>query len=778
MNWTGGVLDRSRNANFSLTAKQRAYFAKGKGKLNNASPQDIELFGKTLIHPGINTGKRRLSNDDHVSPHRRAKGIVRQTERLDPTTIKRSHRAASRLRLPGTNNDIPIIISSQQSSDFSSKQTRHSQPVNQFSSSSQTPGGNRQTSVPRAPHSDKARLLSIRDWVGVSHTKPAKVNFTNSLDRDQIGKRRRLSGIDHQIHKRKRQRHEPPSHGAWKNGSGLDDILSQADISVRFGSAVDQQSVRDEPKPKSMSKVGRTSAVSDEMLLDEKYSDDLAATYGDSGERPYKEWTSRLHQPHHPGRSPFSFAHNTPHASTSHIRHANEHDYGTLEDLRAGATAPRSRTSEQECSAVTNMSAEDSFSEPIPTHTTAFEAETQNCHVQPSDGALRSRSVYAKVDGAAIGSKCQQNHVDAQVHSTDENGSSLHALTYEDAAAHDARRASDGEQGMRSQYIGNNPLERLARSTASKDRIKVPTKVATHIFDHYSTDTSPEGQAKNVPKVTAEDEALWRNLIFGDKSLSLDWPTATKASTAAPMPQNISCMHETQQTQLSAEAVDAVSKFSGNPPFTEDAKTAPTTLRINGTSQIAAASCASQANSDEMLDGAVPSGSSAIHNVPIPSIDNQNNTKLRLNPPSSNAAHPSSSAPTTVDPHNGNSNITSSSSLIVEASTPKMPQQVQLSSDELSWSPARLPQYAAATPAVVFKKPARYIGEQSFDGLGEPIRLGRRKGREARRSNGRHVKERGEQRKASVGVWETKDLVGIEQDDIFEDEIEDELLGS
>ena len=777
MNWTGGVLDRSRNANSSLTAKQRAYFAKAKGKMNNASPQAIELFGKTLICPGTNTGKRGLSDNDHVSLRRRAKVIVRQTERLDPTTIKRSPRAALRLRLPGNNNELPIIISSQQSSDFSSKQTHHSPPVNHFLSSSQAPEGNRQTLVPRAPDSDKARLLSMRDWVGVSHTKPAKVNFTNSLDRDQIGKRRRLSDIDPQIPKRKRQRHEPRSHGAWQYGSGLDDILSQADISVRFGSAVDQQSVKDEPKPKSMSKVSHASAVSDEMLLDEKCSDDLAATYCDLGERPYIEWTSQ-HQPHHPGRSPFSFAHNTPHASTSHTRHANEHDYGTLEDLRAGATAPLSRTSKQECSTATNLSVEDSFSEPIPTHTTAYEAETQNCHVQPCEGVLRSRSVYAKVDGAVMGSKCQQNHVDAQVHSINENGSSLHALTYEDAAALDARRVSDGEQGMRSQRIGNDSLEWLARSTASKDRMKVPTKVAIHIFDHHSTDTSPEGQAKNVLKVTAEDEALWRNLIFGDRSLSLDWPNATRTSTAAPMPQNISCMHETQQTQLSTEAVAAVSQFSGDPPFTEDAKTSPATLRIHGPSQIAAASSASQANSDEMLDGAVPSGSSTIHNVRTPSIDKKNNTELRLDPPSSIAAHPSSSGPTIVDPHNGDSTITSSSSLIVEAPTPKMPLQVQLSSDELSWSPARLPQYAAAAPAVVFKKPARYIGEQSFDALGEPIRLGRKKGRKARRSNGRQSKERGVQRKAPMGVRETKDLVGDEKDDIFEDEIEDELLGS
>lgn len=274
MNWTGGTLGRSRNARTSLSIIQKKHFAKARGKLQigRPSPPSVQFFELARL-PHDSKGRDRLKSASGcsqtklgqcVDPGPSSTGLEsfdwsKQPQKLKKMLIE-EHSDDESARDPSIN------INSSGSSVFTLQvQAAMHQPV-----------PNHPTSPATQLEAKRCQLLSMSDWVGISHLKPAKVDFANFEDRDQIGKRRHLSQMDdksrpHQAHSKRLKRttyFEPPPF----DGQESDISLSQADISVRIGSAVDRSLTHESEGGPQLSH-DHASVMSDEMLLDEKLSD-------------------------------------------------------------------------------------------------------------------------------------------------------------------------------------------------------------------------------------------------------------------------------------------------------------------------------------------------------------------------------------------------------------------------------------------------------------------------------------------------------------------------
>lgn len=834
MNWTGGVLDRSRNANSSLLAKQKAHFAKARSKLNagHASPQNIEIFGNIPIRPGISPGKHGKQPSVHIAPSSKEEGsshrhshVLELPQHHSSEEVQRfkhqmpTPRTERRRDLPNLNRTSPIVISSRQSPASSFRQDGYISPVGQIQSSSTKPSEDRQASTPTAIEVDRARLLSTGDWVGVSHTKPAKIDFTDTHDKYQIGKRRRLSDIYHRSHTPKRQRYGSPLQRP-RYPYAHNDILSQAEISVRIGSAVDRTTARNESQKSAVSKLEHASAVSDEMLLDERYSDRSAASQNPFKERLDIHDYHRLQQPSNHGLTPIvsksepqdlsvsiiqdraikynretyeaqrgtggfglgmlpsqplddvvhmiqrpgednaqinSVVQETPLVQDSSSRSEKGNARKTSLDADCFISGPNkalSRGTEQEPLAVVNVAEENLCTKPRTLHTSSRGLGTRSCFDKLNNSDRMCAHFPDQLQDAVPLPNCWGDHVQSTMPSFDENIAKPPGLACGDVAALDSGLSSEDERDIWKHFINDDPPEQPTGPEIQEPASSILAKVNQPLPVDCATRETSKEQAKTVPEVTDEDEALWRNFVFGGKRFNQDWVFTTVTEGPAANPQDAFSTNPAVQTQPSMEAEVATSPVKQNAHLVEEAARSSPAASMNKVSQIATISNTSQANSDEMLDGEVQNSSSACHSLShLHTTQVTEATEANTNPPLSNAAQASTSPPTAVDSRRGE--ITSSS-LLVQAPTPAIP--VQLSSDELSWSPSRLSQ-PAAKPLVVFKKPARYGGERSSDAV-EPTRLGgKTRPRRSNKRKGAGRKRRGKE---------------PEQLDYWEDEIEDE----
>ena len=276
MNWTGGALERSRNFNGTL-ALQKKHFAKARAKAeaNRAIALDFPEWrqGKSNIHLQAeeNLDHSQRSSQRTLDEFRETKPVVERLRNIRPRhqSKKRQSTSADDDDDEGMNVRIkreasPISISSRCSSSTTSSVENEHAPNRSYGQANVY-----HTLNSNSIEAQRLRLLNTNDWVGLNRTRPAKIIFTAAEDRDQIGKRRRISQVPHRPPVRqlknlrrgsyfgKLRRSPPPSQ----------EYLSQADVSVRIGSAVDR-SVRERVHGRASSREESCSGE-DEMLLDD-----------------------------------------------------------------------------------------------------------------------------------------------------------------------------------------------------------------------------------------------------------------------------------------------------------------------------------------------------------------------------------------------------------------------------------------------------------------------------------------------------------------------------
>ena len=282
MNWTGGHLSRSKNARGSLTAKQKAYFAKARarlesGRLPRPAVQSFDLGGwkptiKITSSPrsshqsrGHSPKQATLHDFENVEP------LARKLDTLKPRVMS-SKQKRSPLQ-PSINKTAeahggdadPIVVGSSQSSSSVS-----SEPSNTSRMSKQRPEDHQAATLSGATSMEekRRRLLGMNDWVGIHQprpaSKPVKMTFADPADRDLIGKRRKVERTDIQPPERRRQlpRAAPSlTMNAGAIPAAQDQYYSVDDVSVRIGSAVDRSTARTSRLPGEIH-----SQFSDEIL--------------------------------------------------------------------------------------------------------------------------------------------------------------------------------------------------------------------------------------------------------------------------------------------------------------------------------------------------------------------------------------------------------------------------------------------------------------------------------------------------------------------------------
>ena len=842
MNWTGGTLGRSRNAKTSLTAIQKAHFAKARGRLESThiSLPTLEIFGNVFTRAkGNNEGHRRpprtwggscnnVNNQDLWSDRQPQVGRHREPKRKRVSHSEESMpRHQSQSHPQNATGSSPITISSRPPSSVSNlKEDGYGSLEVHSKHRLQEPADGTLNSAFHAIEAQRARLLDTRDWVGILHTKPAKIRFTDSNDRDQIGKRRRLSIINpygsqqnprYSVYQRPQQ-----------NFLATNDHLSQADISVRIGSAVDRRSARYERSRRSLSKWDHTSTLSDEMLLDDNFSHQSASFQNPFRERPF---LNHFHSPQHtrsqngaftpsafteklgafhagdlskkttadghrdpglarqrvPQSRPFNepmLVFRKPNGGNFPIRFAFEntpcprHSSSSSDSLRERTlrnkysnSKPKRKTlqkAQRQPSTIPPLSVQDSLSGLESCDTSPLTRETRDYLIQLRDHDSRSPRDTEKLQKAAPPTSSQEEHLDPGRETTDQGLSGLLSQPPANPVAFSPCDVPKDEEGGWKRFIDDDSAEQPAPPEA------LPTSRATALLDkfdqHAIAEETVKTQAQDPQAPADEEENLWRSFVFGEDDPPLDWMIETQegseANVIGPKP---SAIDSAARTQTSMEAEVATSPIKQNAHLVE-AMTSSSSLaaKTNGALHIAAISSTSQANSDEMLDGGFQqNSSSSLHSL----LQDNEPTKIspiHPAPSSSNIAQASTSPLTTTDPRTSNTHTSVPSSLIAQASnTPKMPEQP--SSDELAWSPGRTFQPTAKS-AVVFKKPARYVGEHSSDPV-EPVRLG---GKRIWSTNSRK-KEKGfkgpaREKAKEDEIWE----IGAERDEVLEDEIEDD----
>lgn len=237
MNWTGGTLSRSRNANakVSLSVKQKNHFAKARVKLQNRRqpPPEIQYFdfGEWKPESGVHDDrtsklvkrKERASSQRTLDQFENVEGVVRKLKSLRPrnearqrkehSPINDRNKARKRQRSPIDDTEghvlpsgiaippiSPVIISSRPPSSASTVQAEPATKRTSKRPRTSTPSTSDEPdplAVLDSVEAKRRKLLQENDWVGIERqrrlSKPIKMKFTDAKDRDLIGRRRPLN---------------------------------------------------------------------------------------------------------------------------------------------------------------------------------------------------------------------------------------------------------------------------------------------------------------------------------------------------------------------------------------------------------------------------------------------------------------------------------------------------------------------------------------------------------------------------------------------------------
>ncbi|KAF1918463.1 hypothetical protein BDU57DRAFT_200070 [Ampelomyces quisqualis] len=177
MNWTGGSLQRTKQANKGVVQKQKAYFARRthlqNGRNTPAVPFKPDYFqnddgsGLSGRLPLCGTAQplhERTQQDNLLRSSTLHSGVSRRRPR-ERCTPELSRGGAS--DMGHSKHDVVEDCSSKRKVDEADIETR-------------------------LLEAKKKRLLSQRDWIGVAPLRPLHFNFLNNKDKSKIGRRRKV----------------------------------------------------------------------------------------------------------------------------------------------------------------------------------------------------------------------------------------------------------------------------------------------------------------------------------------------------------------------------------------------------------------------------------------------------------------------------------------------------------------------------------------------------------------------------------------------------------
>jgi hypothetical protein len=202
MDWTGGARRRfAPKKNNAVLQRQKSYFAKARGALNNTTPSHtaFQPFTK-LSNPGSKGelqphrdlleseigGPRELHAKSRMSTQELGSGKERRG-RLARFSSHRFDQQSSRRRSPGANSSIY----SRRAPSTHSRQAKEQQNSHHHKMAST----DNMSEEERLLLANRRRLLAQSDWLGLAPTQPLQMKFSTSHDKDRVGKRRKVDSV-------------------------------------------------------------------------------------------------------------------------------------------------------------------------------------------------------------------------------------------------------------------------------------------------------------------------------------------------------------------------------------------------------------------------------------------------------------------------------------------------------------------------------------------------------------------------------------------------------
>ncbi|KAG9194174.1 hypothetical protein G6011_04209 [Alternaria panax] len=190
MNWTGGSLQRTKKANRGVLQQQKAYFAKARTQLQNATDSPAAPFrpsylrdnddcGLWGITPSVSGSVRHTGHAAKRTGERRQRGPTTEKRRSTTNALGKfphEQHSASPLRysLPNSNVQLRIRKGSTDLRDVNRKALEMDMELQLL-------------------EVNRKRLLIQHDWVGIDPLKPVSLQFQSSREKSKIGKRRRTT---------------------------------------------------------------------------------------------------------------------------------------------------------------------------------------------------------------------------------------------------------------------------------------------------------------------------------------------------------------------------------------------------------------------------------------------------------------------------------------------------------------------------------------------------------------------------------------------------------
>ena len=289
MNWTGGSLSRSRKQNANLSVVQKRHFARARERLlhgrpspqhidipifNDAETEDAILYGITKSVP--NHHRERQGSQMTLDQFENIRPVVKQLQSLRPH--------CSLETTPPTPSSQPQSYTccrgDYQTNPLPTKKPRYQGPAYFRKANEQLANSMTRSPITTPPAVDeleakRRELLATFDWVGLERMKPVRMKFVNAEDRDLIGKRRFVKGIQAANNAYVQQHRTPLLNACDKLNimrTASHSSTSPGKISVRIGSSRrDLSPDRRQHKGLRLSDEYR-SPLPDEMLFDDQES--------------------------------------------------------------------------------------------------------------------------------------------------------------------------------------------------------------------------------------------------------------------------------------------------------------------------------------------------------------------------------------------------------------------------------------------------------------------------------------------------------------------------
>ena len=538
----------SRNAKASLNAVQKRHFAKARANIHStkskqkthSSRSDASVWKSPHPFPKLDQRQRSLDEFEGTERLARKLGSIRPRQpRLSPQRGNVDLRTGPRSHVSISSKVSSSSSASRNTVEKSCRETKH------------------QSSEIDELEAYRRRLLGTKDWVGLECAMPPKINFRSVEDRELIGKRRRLS----QIPKDERDALPPLKLRRTNYFDQVDrlskisqDYVSQANVSVRIGSAVDRS--MNSPYASSGNATQVSSKGSDETLLDNELSLKQEA-YANPFLDPQRRSMDHFLPPN--GHSTYASDSDAKSLLSSPQVVAEMNSVSELSDQhdQTSLSLSDSQIVEKEGQSHAPSSYELS-SEALDTDIGREEP------FQTPDVAIESRKALRHRGNTPMTSNPVYHPVEVEINSTDSYGDSLsgsaaptqlhpsalpdpnqtfgsveslsdpeeqHGIDRcqeNDLTVDQERESSSDGHSMWAKYTNmyaDEPTGPLQKPLLQEDSIDESAYGGEHTSNYKVSERVPAGEARQIqcPQSAPDDEAIWRSFVFGDEDTKYEW---------------------------------------------------------------------------------------------------------------------------------------------------------------------------------------------------------------------------------------------------------------